>query len=544
MRDVQTTAAPAGAGASAETAACAGEAAPAAPPVLGPILHFRGAEGDVVRLSASLALPEGAPPPPLRLDAAAPAPERIGALGGAAFWSWTFEARRGKAAGYELGGVRRPIALLPPGGALRLAFASCNGGEDEEAAARAPGGRDAMWAHLARRHEAAPFHLLAMGGDQIYADGLWRLPSMRAWGRMGRRARLRAPFTDAMRRELEAHYIATYASVLGARDVGGVLAQVPSVMMWDDHDIVDGWGSRAPAWQASPVARGLFAVARRAFGLVQLGCDPDRPPPGFAAPDGAHLGWSGAYGPARILAPDLRSERTRSRVMGPRGRADLDRALAEAREPHLLVVSSVPLVNADLSALERVVAPLTPLADLYQDDLRDQWMSHRHREEWRAVMERLLTVAEGGARVTALSGEIHLGGHGTASRIGGAGRDAGAPRGGDPTLHAPVPDGAAPGGPDRAAAADRAAAVVEQLIASGIAHPPPPRAMARLFDRLTRRPWRRAGLRLAMHPVAPDGRRYVAERNWLEVEAHPDGRLDATLHAEEAGPLPLRGGAG
>ena len=306
-----------------------------------------------------------------------------------------------------------------------------------------------------------------------------------------------------MRAELEAHYLATYASVFAAPDVAGVLAGVPSIMMWDDHDIVDGWGSRDPGWQASPVARGLFAAARRAFALVQLGCDPDRPTEGHAAPDRAHYGWSGALGPARIVAPDLRSERTRGRVMGPRGHADLDRALEGAAEPHLLVVSSVPLVNVDLSALERVVRPLMPLADLYQDDLRDQWMSHAHTAEWAGVVDRLLAVAGRGVRVTSLSGEIHLGAHGTAERDG---------------------------------------ARMDQLTASGIAHPPPPRAMARAFDRLARRAWSRVGLRLAMHPVAPDGRRFVAERNWLEVTAHPDGRLDATLHAEASGALALTPG--
>jgi hypothetical protein len=183
--------------------------------------------------------------------------------------------------------------------------------------------------------------------------------------------------------------------------------------------------------------------------------------------------------------------------MSPRGRADLAAALEPGDAPHLLLVSSVPLVNADLSAVERLVAPLMPLADLYQDDLRDQWMSHAHRAEWGALMERLLAIR---ARVTVLSGEIHFGARGVAEGHGGR---------------------------------------VEQLIASGIAHPPPPRALARALEALVRRPWRRGGLALEMHAVVPDGRRYLAERNWLEVEARPDGTLDAVLHGEEAGALPL-----
>ena len=467
---------------------------------LGPLLRLRGSDGPRVRLALTLAVPEGGEPPAVSAGDDRPEPMRLGALGGAAFWSWDFEAPAGSAGRYAVGGVRHGFALPEPGGALRVAYASCNGGEDEAHASSLPGGRDAMWRHLLARHEAAPFHLLVMGGDQIYADALWELPTLRAWSRLGRRARLAAPFEEAMRAELEAHYLATYASVFGAPDVAAALARIPSSMMWDDHDIVDGWGSRSPSWQASPVAQGLFATARRAFALVQLGRDPDRPPEGHAAPDGAHFGWSGTYGPARIVVPDLRSERTRARVMGPSGRAALARALEGFAEPHLLMVSSVPLVNVDLSGLERLVRPLMPVADLYQDDLRDQWMSHAHAEEWAELMGRLLAAAARGARVTVLSGEIHFGARGTAERDG---------------------------------------ARIEQLTASGIAHPPPPRGLARVLDRLARRPWRRAGVRLEMHPLTPGGPRYLAQRNWLEVSAQPDGGLDAVLHGETSGPLRL-----
>ena len=265
-----------------------------------------------------------------------------------------------------------------------------------------------------------------------------------------------------------------------------------------------------PRGRAARSRAGLFDVARRAYGLVQLGLDPDATP----SPHGRHgthgwhrthgwhgtYGWHGTHGCARVVVPDLRSERGRGRVMGPEGHRRLDAALEDVSEPHALVVSSVPLVNADLSPLERVVAPAQPLVDLYQDDLRDQWMSYRHRREWAGVVRSLLGVARAGTRVSVLSGEIHLGAHGTASRNG---------------------------------------AFIEQFIASGIAHPAPPPLFARgyaLFGRMTRR---RAGIDIAMRPVADDGRTFLAERNWLEVEARPDGALDATLHAEVSGALPL-----
>ena len=41
-------------------------------------------------------------------------------------------------------------------------------------------------------------------------------------------------------------------------------------MMWDDHDIFDGWGSYSDEEQASPVFQTIFDAARAAFIKFQL----------------------------------------------------------------------------------------------------------------------------------------------------------------------------------------------------------------------------------------------------------------------------------
>lgn len=299
-----------------------------------------------------------------------------------------------------------------------------------------------------------------------------------------------------MREELERHYHDTYVEAFGTPDVRATLGAIPSMMVWDDHDIVDGWGSRSAPWQASPVAQGLFAVARQAFALVQAGVSPER----VGAFDRAH-----DYGPARIVAPDLRSSRTRRCVMDEAGHAALRDGTLSERE-HLLVVSSVPLLNADLSPVERLVAPFQPLADLYQDDLRDQWMSYAHRAEWGRTVDLLLERAATGRHVSVVSGEIHL-----AARA---------------TLRA------SPSDPD---AADRH---IEQFIASGIAHPPPPRVLALLFERFGRRTVRHGDVDVSLQPLAANGRRFVPERNWLEMELRPGEAPIASVHTEESGVLP------
>ena len=456
----------------------------------GPILRFRGSDPDHARLCVTTT------------GGAAAGTRPLGTLAGTTFHARALRLPRAPDGSVDMpadrpAGVPDRLAIPRRGDALRIAFASCNGAEAEAAFDALPGGRTALWKDLARHHAERPFHLLALGGDQIYADAIWDLPALAAWRALPLGRRLRAPFTDAMASAVEAHYRDTYARAFAAPEVAALLASIPSIMIWDDHDIVDGWGSRPASWQAAPVPRGIHAAARRAFALVQAGLDPDAAPGGGTGHGGGGFGWSGDLGPARIAVPDLRSARTRRRVMDAAGHAHLRAAVSDHDRAHTLVVSSVPLVNADLSWVERAVRPLMRWADLFQDDLRDQWMSYAHRAEWARAMAPLYAAP---GRVTVLSGEIHLGAQGTARR-----------------------DGAA----------------VEQLIASGIAHPPPPKVLARLHEAFSRRPWTREGSELRMHPVRPDGRRYLAERNWLELTLHPDGRRDAVLHAERSGILAL-----
>src|SRR3546814_14154030 len=84
----------------------------------------------------------------------------------------------------------------------------------------------------------------------------------------------------------------------------------------------------------------------------------------------------------------------------------------------------------------------------YEEDLRDQWQSHAHREEWRRFLRLLIeTHTRDTTPVTVLSGEIHLATRGTMDT---------------------------PEGP------------LHQLVASGISHPAPPTAYATALSLLAR----------------------------------------------------------
>eukprot|EP01035_Chromulina_nebulosa_P046349 gene46349-62777_t len=62
----------------------------------------------------------------------------------------------------------------------RLAYAACNGFSSPDLAANTAE-PFVLWAKLAAEHAAAPFSLLLMGGDQLYADAVLALKGVREW---------------------------------------------------------------------------------------------------------------------------------------------------------------------------------------------------------------------------------------------------------------------------------------------------------------------------------------------------------------------------
>ena len=307
-----------------------------------------------------------------------------------------------------------------------------------------------------------------------------------------------APFSPAMADAVADDYFERYWWLWSQPQLAPVLATIPSLMMWDDHDIFDGWGSWAAKWQQCPVFQGLWTAAREHFALFQLAARADDLPAGFSDRRGGQFGWAYRIADVGILAPDLRSERSRGRVMGDAGWSSFTAALrwmADCR--HVLLLSSMPLVTCDLRALERLF-DLLPGHQTWQDDLVDQWPSRAHGAEWMRLLRELAAFsAATGACVTSLSGEIHLGALGLIESRGTR---------------------------------------IYQLTSSGIVHPPPPAAAVRLLEWIGARKTPLApDLTARLLPLPGRGRRFLRARNWLELEVSADRGLSATWHSEEDG---------
>jgi hypothetical protein len=144
-----------------------------------------------------------------------------------------------------------------------------------------------------------------LGGDQIYADQVERemlsaLENPKNW----------AQTLMALRRR----FIRQYQRYWGDPRYRRVMARVPSVAMWDDHDITDGWGSRDECFQGDGDEIKLhwvtyYKVAREAFAAYQASRNP---PPLPGVPPEAFTTCLD-LGAERLYLLDLRTERNARR---------------------------------------------------------------------------------------------------------------------------------------------------------------------------------------------------------------------------------------
>lgn len=247
---------------------------------------------------------------------------------------------------------------------MHVMFHSCNGfsvGVDTGLFS----GPDPLWRDVLRKHTSAslsdenpnttannnsknngrPFHLMLGGGDQLYTDeSRLSSPNFSRWTETASLAKLRSQFTNTMRDELESFFLQRYSWWYSQGLFSVAAAHIPSINIWDDHDIIDGYGSYPHRTMESDVFKGLGGVAWRYYMLFQHHVSPGAAARGVGSGSGSGGGdtaetggndgsWviGGSTGPyiaqvsrsvfvrlgpeVMFLGLDCRTERTRSRIV-------------------------------------------------------------------------------------------------------------------------------------------------------------------------------------------------------------------------------------
>ena len=285
---------------------------------------------------------------------------------------------------------------------MRVMFHSCNGfsvGADVEAWSG-----PALWHDVMRFHRERPFHVMIGGGDQIYNDSIRVDGPLQEWtGMDDPKKRQDHPFTEDFRARCDDYYCENYVRWFSTEPFASANAQIPQINIWDDHDIIDGFGSYVDHFMRCDVFRGIGGIAHKYYLLFQhhavppsttfssaetrLGLDsvglqsdtaraqaayvlkdPPREPswisgrtPGPYVPEPSRSIYARLGKGMAFVGFDARTERTRHQINYPEtydlifDRVDRELSRAGGRIKHLLVLLGVPIAYPRLMWLESIL---------------------------------------------------------------------------------------------------------------------------------------------------------------------------------------------
>ncbi|KAF2001288.1 hypothetical protein P154DRAFT_619607 [Amniculicola lignicola CBS 123094] len=374
---------------------------------------------------------------------------RLHAERGVTFWRFNLEIELGSAQtriAYRINrGPATGFWVPAKGESMNIMFHSCNG-FSLSVDSKEFCGPDPMWRDVLNTHQTRPFHVMLGGGDQIYNDAAMRQTTIfKAWTESKNPIHKHsAPFSSELQNELEQFYLDRYSMWFSQGFFGMANSQIPMVNIWDDHDIIDGFGSYPHHFMQTPVFTGLGAVAFKYYMLFQhqsVATETEKTEPSWllGALPGPYireqsrsvfmfLGRQIAF-----LGLDCRTERQRNEIVTEKSYDlifdRLEDEIIKGETKHLLVLLGVPIAYPRLNFLENILTSrfMDPIKALGRagllgnfvnkfdggveilDDLDDHWTAKHHKEERNWFIHELQHIASTkNVRVTILGGDVHL----------------------------------------------------------------------------------------------------------------------------------------
>jgi len=183
--------------------------------------------------------------------------------------------------GHQAGGaIERTFWVPKIGQTFRIMFHSCNGfvpGAEKQVNGLA------LWNDVLRLHEKSPLHVMIGGGDQIYSDGITEPHApLFPWAQeLSPHKRSKIPFPIELRDKVDDWYFQHHCDWFNASPFREANAQIPQLNLWDDHDIIDGFGTYKDSWQRAPVFMGIGEIAWKYMSLFQQHLPPSTDTPGL-----------------------------------------------------------------------------------------------------------------------------------------------------------------------------------------------------------------------------------------------------------------------
>ncbi|KAG7664282.1 uncharacterized protein J8A68_002197 [[Candida] subhashii] len=320
--------------------------------------------------------------------------------------------------------------------------------------------KSSMWLDVLNRHAKQHYHVMLGGGDQIYCDSIkLQSKALQDWMKLSSLKKPSFKVTQEISQEFEHYYLEHYMNWFGKGFWVGknsrvlealfplTMSQIPSVNIYDDHDIIDGYGSYGNSTMSSEVFESIGNLAYKYYMLFQHQIDPreklsESDPswilgkqPGPYIKEKNHSNYIRLGKEIALLGLDCRTERKLREIVSPssyeRVFDRLNKEITANKDiKHLLVMLGVPILYPRLVWLEWLLTSTVfkPVRSLAQkgvldkglvnefdgdievlDDLNDHWCAKHHKRERNKLLLDLIEFqAKHEVRITILSGDVHL----------------------------------------------------------------------------------------------------------------------------------------
>lgn len=205
----------------------------------GPVLY---ALGDSEGLAQYRVLWFGNKEPVCQINGQMTIGNQLGSYRECAFWTFEFSVAQLKHDTKHQYSINdRNYEFIVPGKnaqAIRVAYTSCNGSEAETPYTPPAPERNTLWKHLKNTHQQERFHLLIQGGDQLYADSVWRdIPFLKQWQTLPKQEQYRAELPDSVYNDIKSYYMDCYLSYWSQEHIRGYLKQPERLFIFSSADV-------------------------------------------------------------------------------------------------------------------------------------------------------------------------------------------------------------------------------------------------------------------------------------------------------------------
>lgn len=313
----------------------------------------------------------------------------------------------------------------------KIAFMSCNGDSSSNLDSTNIDRRYAMWSRFMeiQKDEYVKFNAMIMSGDQVYADTIWNVVPYFRENNLHRGTNKRflnhkmtlaaeSEFCDQLADFYENLYINSWSA---DSNLSKALATVPSIMMWDDHDIFDGYGSHNSKLQETQLFSNIFKVAKTYFELLQIRSSKNR------ALMNIELSYNSrfTFRTYDFVVLDNRSKRTQEKIMDSEQYEEIENSFIVegikkrrgALKGHNVLCFVIPVPIGHLNYSKRAESLIKWLwrnrfRKSYNDDGIDHWDHKNHFKEHKKLLDMMMRIgrAQNPKYLLAISGDVHSAG--------------------------------------------------------------------------------------------------------------------------------------